>query len=208
MPDDQSKARSTSTSSVGGKDYYPSVNKLLSADPEQFRGLTGKLTKEWLVFLLKDTVEHLKQAKSSNSLSSSIDSKLDEVKACLRSSSPNQNNYTSTFTSSSCWSDVVKKSLDEHDYNVAASQTVVLYNVKEGNLDNATEHETSEILNSIQISPNIVVNSSRLGKKRPDPAAKPRPIEIKLNSVYDKRLLMANAYMLKGTGVFVKPKMN
>ena len=84
----------------------------------------------------------------------------------------------------------------------------MLYNVKEGNLDNATEHETSEILHSIQISPNIVANSSRLGEKKPDPTAKPRPIEIKLNSVYDKRLLMANAYMLKGSGVFVKPKLN
>ena len=207
MPDDQSKARSNSTSSVGGNDYCPSVNELLSADSEQFRCLTGKLTKEWLLFLLRDTVEHLKQAKLSNSLFS-IDSKLDEFKGCLRSSSPNQNNYTSTFTSSSSWSDVVKKSLNEHDYDVAASQTVVLYNVKEGNLDNATEHETSEILNSIQISPNIVVNSSRLGKKKPDPTAKQRLIEIKLNSVYEKRLLMANAYMLKGTVVFVKPKLN
>ena len=114
MPDDQSKARSTSTSSVGGKDYYPSFNELLSADPEQFRGLTGKLTKELLVFLLKDTVEHLKQANLPNFLFSSIDSKLDEVKACLRSSSRNQNNHTSAFTSSSSCS-AVKKSLDEHD---------------------------------------------------------------------------------------------
>ena len=63
-------------------------------------------------------------------------------------------------------------------------------------------------MNSIQISPIIVVNSSRLDKKRPDPTAKPRPIDIKLNSVYAKRLLMENAYKLKGTGVFVKPKVN
>ena len=84
----------------------------------------------------------------------------------------------------------------------------MLYNVKERNLDNATEHQKSEILNSIQISPNIVVNYSRLVKKGPDPAAKPRPVEIKLNSVYDKRLLMTNAYMLKDIGVFVKPKLN
>ena len=94
MPDDQSKARSTSISSVGGKDYYPSVNELVSANPEEFRGLTGKLTKEWLVFLLKDTVEHLKQSELSNSFFSSIDSKLDKVKACFRSSSPNKNNFT------------------------------------------------------------------------------------------------------------------
>ena len=47
----------------------------------------------------------------------------------------------------------------EHDYDVAASQTFVLYNVKEGNLDNATEHETSELLNSIQISPLILWSS-------------------------------------------------
>ena len=63
------------------------------------------------------------------------------MRSCLRSSSPNQNNYNSTFTSSSSLSDFVKKSLDEHDYEVAASQTVVLYNVKEGILDIATDNE-------------------------------------------------------------------
>ena len=198
----------STSNKIGGKDYYPSMNELLSADPEHFRGLQGKLTKEWLVSSqgYSGTLE-----TSCHRILFFLPSILNWMRSRpvwdllrpIKTNTLRQNKYTS----SSSWSDVVKKSLDEHDYDVAASQTVVLYNVKEGNLDNATEHETSEILNSIQISPNIVVNSSRLGKKRPDPGAKPRPIEIKLNSVYDKRLLMANAYMLKGTGVFVKPKL-
>ena len=82
MADDQVKTRTGSTTSgVGGKDYYPSIGVLLEAGPDQFRLLTGKLTEDWLIFLLKDTVEHLKQGKCSNSLFSSINQKLDDIKS-------------------------------------------------------------------------------------------------------------------------------
>ena len=46
MADDQVKTRTGSTSGVGGKDYYPSIGELLEARPDQFRLLTGKLTKD------------------------------------------------------------------------------------------------------------------------------------------------------------------
>ena len=60
MADDQVKTKTGSTTSdVGGKDYYPSIGELLEAGPDQFRLLTGKLTKDCLIFLLNDTVEQL-----------------------------------------------------------------------------------------------------------------------------------------------------
>ena len=82
MADDQVKSRiGCTTSGVGGKDYYPSIGELLEAGPDQFRLLTGKLTKDWLIFLPKDTVEHLSQVKFSNSLFFSNNQKLDDIKS-------------------------------------------------------------------------------------------------------------------------------
>ena len=64
MADDQVKTTAGSaTSGVGGKDYYPSIGELLEAGPDHFRLLTSKLTKDWLIFPLKDTVEQLQQAR-------------------------------------------------------------------------------------------------------------------------------------------------
>ena len=55
------KDKTQSTSAPGGKDYYPSIDELMSADCEGIERLTGKLTKEWIVCLLKDAVSHLKE---------------------------------------------------------------------------------------------------------------------------------------------------
>ena len=86
MADDQVKTRTGSTTSgVGGKDYYPSIGELFEAGPDQFRFFTGKLTKDWLIFLLKDTVEHMKQANYSKSLFSCINQKLDDIKSVCSS---------------------------------------------------------------------------------------------------------------------------
>ena len=38
-------------------------------------------------------------------------------------------------------------------------------------------------------------------------SARPRPIEVKLRNCFDKRCVMANVEFLKGTSVFVKPKL-
>ena len=43
---DVAKAQPTPTSSVGWKDYYPSIDQLVDADPEGLKKLTGKLSKD------------------------------------------------------------------------------------------------------------------------------------------------------------------
>ena len=53
--------RSNSTSVGGGRNYYPQVDELVHANDEK---LTEKLTKDWLLCLLRDTVSHLREAKS------------------------------------------------------------------------------------------------------------------------------------------------
>ena len=206
MADDQVKTRTGSTTSgVGGKDYYPSIGELLEAGPDQFRLLTGKLTKDWLIFLLKDTVEHLKQAKYSNSLFSSINQKLDDIKSVC--SSPIASNPQVSPSSPTSWSDVVKKSLNEHDYDVAAADCVLLYNVEERAYDNLGEKAAKEVLNTLKVSSNVVVRANRLGKTNTNKDSKPRPIEVKLTSINDKKLLMSKVSLLKGSGIFVKPKL-
>ena len=160
MADDQVKTRTGSTTSgVGRKDYYPSIGELFEAGPDQFRLLTGKLTKDWLIFLLKDTVEHLKQAKYSNSLFSSINQKLDDIKSVC--SSPIASNPQVSPSSPTSWSDVVKKSLNEHDYDVAAADCVLLYNVEERAYDNLGEKAAKEVLNTLKVSSNVVVRANR-----------------------------------------------
>ena len=48
----------------GGRDYYPSIDELVNAKDGEFKALTGKLTKDWLLCLLKDALSHLRTAKS------------------------------------------------------------------------------------------------------------------------------------------------
>ena len=160
MADDQDRIRTGSTTSgVGCKNYYPSIGELLEAGPDKFRLLTRKLTKGWLILLLKDTVEHLKQAIYSNSSFSSINQKLDDKKSVC--SSPITYNPQVSLSSPTSWSDVVIKSLNEHDYDVAAADCVLLYNVEERAHDNLGEKTVREVLNTLKVSSNAVVHANR-----------------------------------------------
>ena len=59
-----SRGGSQNISNFGGRDYYPLVDELVDADNAAFKSLTGKLTKEWLLIVLKDTVSQLKKTLS------------------------------------------------------------------------------------------------------------------------------------------------
>ena len=50
------RGRSNSTSVGGGRNYYPQVDELVHANDEKFKPLTEKLTKGWILCLLRDTV--------------------------------------------------------------------------------------------------------------------------------------------------------
>ena len=65
--DGGSRGGSRLNSASGGRDYYPSIDELVNANDGEFKALTGKLTKDWLLCLLKDVFSHLRTAKSSNS---------------------------------------------------------------------------------------------------------------------------------------------
>ena len=68
MNDDEgSCGGSRLNSDSGGRDYYPSIDELVNANDGEFKALNGKLTKDWLLCLLKDALSHLRTAKSFNS---------------------------------------------------------------------------------------------------------------------------------------------
>ena len=100
----------------------------------------------------------------------------------------------------------MKKTLDERDYDSKAQETIVLYNIPES----STPHEDPNVqtfCEKLKIAPSRIKNLSRLGKFKPESTARPRPVEIQLTSSYDRRITLSNAFLLKGTKIFVRPKL-
>ena len=79
MCDDESVGAPRHNSTSGGKDYYPSIDELLAADSNGFKRLTGKLTKDSILCLLRDSLSHLKQTKSTSDRFSTLENKLDTL---------------------------------------------------------------------------------------------------------------------------------
>ena len=79
MCDDENLGAPRQNSTSGGKDYYPSIDELLAADSNGFKRLTGKLTKDSILCLLRDSLGHLKQAKWTSDRFATIENKLDTL---------------------------------------------------------------------------------------------------------------------------------
>ena len=105
------------------------------------------------------------------------------------------------------WIDVVKNSLNEHDYHVAAADCVLLYNVEERAHDNLGKKAVKEVPKTLNVSSNVVVRANCLVKTNTNKPFKPRPIEVKLTSSKDEKLIMSKVSPLKSSGVFVKNKL-
>ena len=103
--------------------------------------------------------------------------------------------------------DIFKASLDERDYNEQANKTIVFYNVEETKYVNGNVDLTiKEVFEKIEQNTVMIESAYRFGKKS-ESNTRPRPIEVKLSTDFDKRKVMANARLLKGSNLFVKPKL-
>ena len=117
---------------------------MVAASPEEFKQLTGKLTKDWLLCFLSSYLD---------AVSGKIDAVMTTVsKHCETSSS------TAPLTSqpSSVLSDLFKKSLDEHEYDSKAEKTIVVYNI-----DKATDYLRKDenlihVINSLSTSQELL----------------------------------------------------
>ena len=123
MCDDESLGVPRHNSTSGGKDYYPSIDELLAADSKGFKRLTGKLTKDSILCLLRDSLSQLKQAKSTSDRFSTLENKLDTLITNTKTSP----GVTTASASSgkSTMAIIFKASLDERDYNVQANKTIL-----------------------------------------------------------------------------------
>ena len=103
-------------------------------------------------------------------------------------------------------SDVVKKSLDERDYDKKAEKTIVIYNLKDSSEPVSKDPNFIKVLEDLSIPAQSIQNATRLGKLDTLLDSRPRPVEIELHTSFDRRIAMSNVSRLKGTKLFVKPK--
>ena len=79
------RERMTSDSGGGGgdtssKNYYPTIEELLQANNSQFNSSMKKLSKDYVISLLRDTVSHLREAKVTFSFVESINHNIETLK--------------------------------------------------------------------------------------------------------------------------------
>ena len=120
---------------------YPQVDELVSASTDDFKLLTGKLTKDWLLCHLKDIVSHLEQAKLSSSHLKSLDEKLESNTEIVSKNVLNAqlDPVSSLSIHSFSWAEVVKKTIQEQDYDKEAEQTIVILNITDFDVINASQ---------------------------------------------------------------------
>ena len=86
------------------------------------------------------------------------------------------------------WAEVVKKSLDERDYDKSASETVVFYNIADHSDDIPITQQLDPFLKTQEIPSSVVKCTERLGERKTgrnkisSVPSRPRPIEVCLNS--------------------------
>ena len=104
------------------------------------------------------------------------------------------------------YADAVKRTLDERDYDIKAEETIVLFNIAEAK-SSQDDSNVQTLCDKLEIVPEKINNVVRIGKRKLEASARPRPVEIQLGSSYDRRITLSNCHLLKGTKEFAKPKL-
>ena len=101
----------------------------------------------------------------------------------------------------------MKASLDKRDYNEQANITIVFYNVEETKDGNGNVDPTiKEVVEKIEQNTVMIESAYKLGNKK-ESNTRPRPIEVKLSTEFNKMKVMANARLLKRSYLFVEQKL-
>ena len=164
----------------------PKTSLIFEKDIFDFKRLTEKLTKDSILRLLRDSLSHLKQAKSSSDRFSKLENKLHTL-ITNTETSPGVT-PPSASSGKSTMADIFKASLDERDYNEQANKTIVFYNVEEtkgvnGNVDPTIK----DVFERIEQNLVMIESAYRLGKKS-ESNTRPRPLKLSylLNSTRGK----------------------
>ena len=73
--------------------------------------------------------------------------------------------------------------------------------------DNPGEKAVKNILKTVKVLSNVVLGTNRSGTTNANKDSKAHPIEVKPTSTNDKKLIMSEVSLLKGSGTFIKPKL-
>ena len=202
MSEDGSRANSSSYL-PGGKGYYPTVDELVKSvsDCERFKAPSEKLTKDWLLCLLKDTVIHLYEAQSFSSSLSKIDEKIDDLQATTENSAKkfdSASNQSCSFASPA----PVHVNAPKHDLNLKTDELelqlkfvgmpendIKFPNEKKLKEKNDVENILTKIRSSVEI-----LECRRLGEYDKD---KSRPNLVTFKNVWDKRICFSQALKSK-----------
>lgn len=191
--------------------YYPTVSELLSTDPVDLGTFVAKAKKTTLECLLRETLSQLTQSLKQNSTlleriteNSNVLNHLNQSIVNLRKA--DTLSETETVPIQPKLIDAVTKSLEQRDYDKEADVTLVFYNVPEHD-SNTSPTDIDKVLATLKVPSDKIKQRKRLGPANTDKNARPRPLEIVLTTVFDRRAALSNAPLLKGSGVFVKRKL-
>ena len=88
----------TGSRSTGGLNYYSHDDELLAAIAEEFKSLTGKLTKDFLLCLVKDSLSRLEQAQLSSTYFEALDKIIDNIGDSISNNIPTNTKIDSFFS--------------------------------------------------------------------------------------------------------------
>ena len=95
------------------------------------------------------------------------------------------------------------KSLEQGNYDKLADETLVLHTVPETSNGLSAKHNVEYVLTTLKVAETSIKQRKGLGSPNTD-NARLRPLELVLSSVFDRRTALANALLLKGSGIFAK----
>ena len=213
--------------------YYPTVDELLGAlsNDAEYKALTGKLNKEWLHCLLKDTLLHLKQAKSHSITFDTIDKRMKTFDGMIEQQCYNNNliegklqAFDELLQQQKLATAAVQKSLDDMKLapghlNAANNpddlfkRQLKIVNIDENDKPSFNERALADKSALEKISADLGVHVKiddcrRIGKYD---TSRKRPIIVTFNSVWDARLLRSKAIESKlynSSGILIVPELS
>ena len=155
---------------VSDDNYYPTVAELLNTPNSDLTSFLSKAKKATLECLLREILSQLKDAKKQNEQMVTC---WDENNCCLQQL---QNSVTeigktspkilSETSEPAVWPDVVRKSLDETDYNKEASKNVVFYSIADHSDDIPITQQLDPFSKTLEIPSSVVKCAKRLSERK------------------------------------------
>ena len=190
--------------------YFPTVSDLTGTENIYLSLFLSQAKKGALEYLLHESLPQPSMSlKQNNNLFGNITENNNNLKRINQSILSQQkivsNPSPAVLSERPNLVDAVTKSLQRRDYDKAAEETIVLYNLPEVNSTTATT-SLDQILSTLNLTRNTIRQNNRMGPVMPDENGRSRPLEIVLPSAIDQRAVMSNAPLLKRTVVFVNRK--